>query len=762
MLRSTASINWDDAGTTVELARAVWLDTPASQRVPQWDLASRVPGKGGEFAQLMLREFPQPKVKSDPYGDANFARINARAALIGALVKADELKRASQLMAQWNRAGFIDEIFYLNYYDVAATPAQAAARLDWLGQTLALYPQLDWWDTYFYAAMQAGQAERALQFVRALTRRADYDGRPARQRAGLQRVGAKLALAQGQVQSGGDELARAIEAAMDARPAEVGAYGWEMEQSARVTALLLLTRVAPNVGWLRVARAGAQQVFALPIERGDSESQSRARTDIALLLDAQKQRVFAGHLLSSALLRGAAPPEKQDRWAGTPSVKAYLYGLATIYFRADRPDDVLTLLRGARGWQSGQLTPLLDYHGQSSWDNDSDPDLKARPKLGFIAAWALAQTGQREQAATVLRALLERSGGDDGAYQLLVQLQGKRALPFLQTLAQRDPYEERPLIWQANLARRGDDFQAAEKLARRAIAVDPSDGEQPRGDRLRAYAELGAALQGQNRAAEAARLREAVAAIRLAEDADRWRIAGVMPQAIALYARSARVFDNAYCVQSRLAVALANQGDFERAATHFERAYQLMPNSFGRLESHCFGCEGVFDNPKSQPIAKRVFLQLEKAQPSNPRVAYLSGYWRQMAGQPAEATRDFERAVKLDPLYLSAWKQLQNSSASLAPLQRDAATLAVLKLDPTGQHNSGNPPFQIERDYRGLWQVTAAALPRRNSELLAGFALPRSSPTAQDDTPRGWNAVTSPANAIARQGFVARLSEIME
>jgi hypothetical protein len=52
----------------------------------------------------------------------------------------------------------------------------------------------------------------------------------------------------------------------------------------------------------------------------------------------------------------------------------------------------------------------------------------------------------------------------------------------------------------------------------------------------------------------------------------------------------------------------------------------MMPDSFGRVESHCFGCERAFDGERAQSIAERVFTGIAAKRPDNPQVHYLLGY----------------------------------------------------------------------------------------------------------------------------------------
>lgn len=753
LLRSKANLEWYNAGQTADLARELWLAKPEFQKFPQWELEHASGDMDLPFALALLEKFPPKRGKKDVdeqnlnevYDNTDaYSYRNLQTRVLEALLKRDQRGRASELMARWNRQGWVNADFTFYLYDNAATPAQQNARLDWVEATMTRYPVLNWWFGYRNLALQSGQSERALSFVRARLQK------PGGNRGALKSALSSLYLDAGEIEKGGALLAELVEAGTRGNQDFEG-------RANNIANLLRLTRVAPRLKWLQIARRGAQSLANKPLAPGNGDQQIVQLADIALQLHEQKQSVFAGQMLAKVLVAGSQKP--REDYYSAPIVRPALYALMVLYRDANRPADALYLLENARGWGADELTPILTYKGEQQWGGDkTDIDFKARPPLGELATWALARSDRRDKAIEVARATLQRDAGNDGVYALLVGLQGQKAVPFLKQLQARDPYEERPLIWQAELARRAGDTARAAQLAQRAIDVDPSDGEQPRGNRLRAYSELASIRRAQGNAAKANELHEAVRAIRLSETADRWRVAGVAPRAIELYRKSLGLFDNAYCVQSRLAVELTSQGEFEQAAQHFERAYQLMPVSFGRMESHCFGCEGVFGNTQSEPIARRVFRQLEVAQPNNAKVQYLAGYWRQTAGQGKEATRYFQRAVKLDPLYLSAWQKLNDNSTYQTPREQDAATLAVLRLDPSGQHDPYGYGYsmEIKQNFRALWQVTEAILPRKNLDLRANFPLPKSS-DANGESYGLWQLVNSPANAIAQQEFVRTL-----
>jgi tetratricopeptide (TPR) repeat protein len=189
----------------------------------------------------------------------------------------------------------------------------------------------------------------------------------------------------------------------------------------------------------------------------------------------------------------------------------------------------------------------------------------------------------------------------------------------------RDQFEERPLIWKALLLHQAGREEEAEKVARQAIAIDPSDGEQGKGDRMRVYGVLADIRAARGDQKEADFLRGAVRAIRLSEQADDYQAAGLLSRGVKMYQDSLKHFADAYCIQSRLAVQLTALGLHETAAQHYEKAFELMPDSFGRVESHCFGCESTFSGPQAQTVAERVFTTLAAKNPDKPQIHYLLG-----------------------------------------------------------------------------------------------------------------------------------------
>ena len=247
--------------------------------------------------------------------------------------------------------------------------------------------------------------------------------------------------------------------------------------------------------------------------------------------------------------------------------------------------------------------------------------------------------------------------------------------------------------------------EKAREVIEQAIAIDPSDGEQGPGDRMRAYEVLSDVLRALGDAENAKFYGGVTEAIRLAEQADKFRSAGLLSRGIELYRKSLTHFTDAYCIQSRLALELADLGRMDEAAEHYRRAYELMPSSFGRVESHCFGCEGIFATSFARSIAEEVFQNLIEQQPQNPQVHYLMGYLHDTQGRLPEATEHYRRAVELDLQYLNAWKELSHSSRQLpmSRKQRDRITLKIIELDPLRRHSYARPDEVFDVD--SMWHA---------------------------------------------------------
>ncbi len=307
--------------------------------------------------------------------------------------------------------------------------------------------------------------------------------------------------------------------------------------------------------------------------------------------------------------------------------------------------------------RDAEFTALMDSMIKgSAADPESFFELLGRsvagePPLGVIYLQHLDDPGKSMEWALHL---LARKPGTDAFYAYLTDLDKERAKPFLHSLHAYDPYEERPLIWLAEIARREGDLVLAQKTIDEAIALDPSDGDNGKDSRMFCYEILARIHQDSGREDKAVFFRSVVDSIRQGEAADDFLHAGLIREATERYEKALGQFNDAYCLQSRLAMTLARNGRFEESIAHFRKAFELMPLSFGPRESHCFGCEGLFDDPRVVEIALPLLANFEKENPGNARAPYLLGLILEEAGRPDQAALAYRRALKTDPGYYNA------------------------------------------------------------------------------------------------------------
>jgi tetratricopeptide (TPR) repeat protein len=434
--------------------------------------------------------------------------------------------------------------------------------------------------------------------------------------------------------------------------------------------------------------------------------------EIVVRLVELKRGPEAEGLILEKLLR-VAEPSQNRRSGSAPSEQ--LGALAWLYQKAGRSADVVKLLDASPQWG------VADLSGLQTANFGGTP-------LPLTVAQALAALGRKDEARKIALRTLQEYPSKDAVYALILTLGGDGLEARLDQIYAADRFEERPLIWKARLQLDAGRVDEAEKTVRAAIAIDPSDGEQGKGDRMRAYAILAEVLEKKGDAEQAGIMRGAVAAIRLSESADDWWQAGLLSRAVKMYEDALKLFADAYCVQSRLALRYSQMGDFAKAEQHYRRAYELMPESFGRVESHCFGCEHVFAGNRAQGIAEKVFVGLADKMPDRPQVFYLLGYLREAQGRYSEAAEQYRKAVKLDPVYLNAWKELAGLAGriDMPAAERDDIALAMLRIDIGGHHSS--PNLSAVENLGKLWDAILAAesnLPPRETGPLYPLAAAR-------------------------------------
>ncbi|MEM6393960.1 MAG: hypothetical protein AAF797_14415 [Planctomycetota bacterium] len=638
------------------------------------------------------------------------ARRQAQTHYLTALVAANRLDDAERFLASLPTPDPDDDATPLEaglLFERAKATDTVAELLDTFDATLQARVDRSLLRTYAQLALLTGQADRAVELFKTPAFTEQLNTLSAATKADALIEQASLWLALGEHDHAVALLRRVIEQTPTTEPAG------QHRVAATARTLAQIGRALDDPDLLHDSARLAAQHHDFNEDQWQTQDVAELLADAGLPAQAE---AFLGRALRIAVQQSANPNSNYYHGSNTPA--ATLASLTALYAQQGRHHDVLTLLQQAPWWGAADLADL-DFWG------DTDP-----ADLQLFVIQALAETGQADRTKQLLTAAMPDHLGNDTAYALLVELMGPDALPVLDQLIAMDRFEERPLIWKATVLLQQGDADTALRLAEKAIAIDPSDGEQGHGDRMRAYAVLADAHAARDQPDKAAFFQDVVAAIRQSEQADRLYAAGLVAPALDLYAISLDRFSDAYCIQARIALRLASQGRLEEAKHHYRRSYELMPGSFGRIESHCFGCEGAFSGDTAQSIAQEVFEDMLEDDQTNPQLHYLVGYLRESQDQPHDALAAYRQAVTLDPDYFNAWKKLASLDNTPAEL-RSQAGLRMLELDPLQRHHSARQ--LTVTDYAQLWGILAHARTLQPDTTAAGFPLPAAAAHLKND-----------------------------
>lgn len=685
-IKSGISINFTDPETE-RLAARIARENVSILEKPPWYLVNRV--EDLPLFDALIEKFPKPDehqlAARETVEVLRFQHLIAEGKTDEATALLDDPKRAALIASRYeishesapdpNLPGFLLTVLRKDpnvpFWDVAARTHSTAGKSEQFDSHVAealLDPRLTdpkirtrLEDLHLTNLLESDRVEEGLKYLGDLIGKATADA-------------AKLTAS-----SGGPDTTPPEEESL---PVEAGLSAVSNPLQ-RVAALLTQSiRLGQLLDRPEMTTAGLDQLVTtlnLPSRNPPSEETFQLLLSGGRAADAEQ-------IIATHLGRFSA-----DSSTSQHTLLSYLESLALVYEHAGRPQDVIRLLDEAPFWPAGDLSLLHSYHSDDS--------------IQLLAARAFAATGDTGKALAITHWIIRDKPGLDAAYEILVKLDPPDLIPFLDTISATHRFEERPLIWKAHILQQRGNLEEAEALVRKAISIDPSDGEQGKGNRMRAYSVLADILEKKGDTEQTKFFREVIAAIRLSEQADDWWTAGLNRSAIRIYKQSLERFSDAYCIQSRLALRYASIGDKENARIHYQRAFELMPDSFGRIESHCFGCEGAFSQIDAQNIAEEVFTSLAAKPGAKAQVFYLLGYLRNTQHRPEEAAGFFRKAVELDPDYINTWHKLrelaENSAFSTA--QRDEIHFAIYRL-------TGNLSVLSDTsDIRQLWETLLAA-----------------------------------------------------
>lgn len=668
------------------LAASLALKHVNALKKPLWDLVSTL--DHAALYEAMAAKFPESK-------DRN--RQNAAEVYLLALIAAGRTEEAVKFITEEEGDSDGHVSIVVRHLDAMKRQGLGKQVHAFLHQILVKDATLPYWPQYIELSASESASAGALKLLQESLAKPALK---AESRAAMQSHYYMALLAADQREEGLRVLQELVKAGPSKAKAKRSSWGGFDDPQDRYFRLCItqatLGRLLGKPQLIDEAITAALATFEQAAKEG-SERNLPLSNVIDLLLD-HGRGPLAEQVLTQRLVQTVTQEKPQNPYSSsTGAADEMLLLLVSVYDRTGRPKDVLEVLERMPYWTSAELA-------------DYGTNRAGNAPLLVAAGRALLDSGRKEEAARVARRAVQDSPQTDSAYELLLRVDaGQPLLDFLDQVAKRDRFEERPLIWKARVLLDAGKVDDAEKTVRAAISIDPSDGEQGKGDRMRAYAILAEVLDKKGDAETAKVMRGAVTAIRKSEDADDWWSAGLLSEAVRRYESALLDFADAYCIQSRLALRYSDLGQFDKAEQHYLRAFELMPDSFGRVESHCFGCEGAFNGLRAQGIADKVFTRLANLPPVKAQVYYLLGYLRSAQDRDMEAADAFRQAVKTDPDYLNAWEKLSGlaETAQMTRAESENATLQIFRLDPTG-HRS-HPRLQDLRDLRLLWTTLLAA-----------------------------------------------------
>jgi tetratricopeptide (TPR) repeat protein len=663
---STLRIQSGDA--TRKLARRLALENIGNMRVPQWQLADSV--DSAALYEAIERRFDPASAnsaradESAQQPDRDYRSSEATAWYFLASVIAGKQSDAERALVKLSRGGSL----YIPRDAVQALrrAGQDDALFRFLHAQLERRPEIGAWDLYIEQAAYTGHSADSLALIEAVLARKTL---PEFLAADLKVRRVSALLAADKVDAAADGLRNLL-----AKPPTRG----ESTLTARYNAALKAAALGRLTGRRALTDLGLRFALAAAQAVPDSEEGGRSEIDTVSLWRELREAGRATEVQALAIAdlgKIAGRTGFQALAPASPTEISALVELAGIWSAEGKHAEVLRLLDQSTRWSVKDAGALL-----ANTDSEKLP-------LGVMIARALQASGDKEGALRVARATVSQLPGFDAGYELLATLDPMAPATF-DALFARDQFEERPLIWKAVVQIKAGATADAEATVRRAISIDPSDGEQGVNDRMRAYAVLSDILKRKGDDASAATYAKAVEAIRLSETADSYYAAGLYERAFKGYREALEHFSDAYCIQSRLAVQLNKVGRRTEALEHYRRAYELMPDSFGRVESHCFGCESVFQGTEAQSLAEQVFTDVVRKSPAKAQAYYLLAYLREQQDRPADAVQPLRQAVSLDPQYLNAWAHINQVGARtwIEPGELDIARLKLLELDPLRRH----------------------------------------------------------------------------
>ncbi|MFI5385310.1 MAG: tetratricopeptide repeat protein [Fimbriimonadales bacterium] len=328
--------------------------------------------------------------------------------------------------------------------------------------------------------------------------------------------------------------------------------------------------------------------------------------------------------------------------------------LCQIYYEANRPRDIVTLLKEFPYWPVNDLSKIGSGSG-NGYSEDRDEE----PSAGFYAAWALAKTGQKDLAVRTLRNVLFVRTVAPRPYELLNSLGDASTLKTYDELIRAHPFNAGPVLWKGDLLFRLGRTAEAEACVREAMVINPAEGFAYR-EKLSGL--LGQILKKEGDLAGARHCADLVKGVGLAAQAVDLTQSGLLSKAEAVLKQAAAICPNDAAIQAQLADCLDKECRYAEAAKHLARAIAHLPSALGENSS---GPETFRSVLYPWPQADEVLGALNAVVKANPKSAgahYARGTVYSWLGHSKEAIADLEKCVSVDQHHLLAWQELTSLS----------------------------------------------------------------------------------------------------
>ena len=451
-----------DGDETRQLAAKLALDLVPSMKVARWELACSLDG-AALFEALQHRFSEQMAESSRPHSEQSDPR-NSQALTyyflhLVATGKSAAAVEIAETIAKNPSTGSSASL----PLDALEQAGPAGQVCDFLHDLLAKHPELPFWNDYIALAAKAGKTAEMLTLIRSVAGSLPADQNGPQEEEGSARRSFYLALlSAGQIEEGVAEL-RKIIAATEKTEHSMNSHNGSMAAADKEIALARLGQLLGRPDLLEEGIAAAKKIFLSGEQSSDSRDEIPPWQSCSCKPAAGRRRKIAGPRSWPRNFRPGARVRPDTR-------KRCLATLVRVYYLAGRPDDVLAGFQRFSGWGAVDLSDVLametDGYALAEFHTHAAGDTLP---VGYMAAWALAQRGKSERALKIADALLDRQGGFDPAFELLTKLSGQQALARLDQLAARDRFEERPLIWKAQLQLDAGQLDDAEKTIRAAI-----------------------------------------------------------------------------------------------------------------------------------------------------------------------------------------------------------------------------------------------------------------------------------------------------